>query len=174
MKFSINGVEYYRDAEAGLMLLWLLRDELGLTGTKYGCGEGECGACTVLIDGVPKRSCRIAAADAAGKVITTIEGIGTPEKLHPIQSAFLKHQAFQCGYCTSGLIVATAGLLRKKSNPTQEEIVDALNGNVCRCGTHPRVIAAVMEAAAKGGASSDKDAMVSSGTAAGASAGVAK
>jgi aerobic-type carbon monoxide dehydrogenase small subunit (CoxS/CutS family) len=155
MKFSINGREVEADPEPEISLLFFLRDQLGMTGTKYGCGEGECGACTVLIDGLPKRSCRIKTSELQGKQLTTIEGIGTPEKLHPIQSAFIKHQAFQCGYCTSGMIVATAGLLGKKPNPTGEEIVDALNGNVCRCGTHPRVIAAVLDAAKSSAATAE-------------------
>lgn len=147
MKFVINGREYTEEPEAGISLLTFLRDQLGLTGTKYGCGEGECGACTVLIDGIPKRSCRIDAADAANRQVTTIEGIGTPDKLHPVQSAFIKHQAFQCGYCTTGMIMSIVGLLKRRPNPSNDEVVKALNGNVCRCGTHPRVLAAIQEAA---------------------------
>jgi len=147
MKFSINGTDHTLDPEPGASLLELLRDQLDLTGAKYGCGEGDCGACTVLIDGTAKRSCQIDAADAAGRQITTIEGLGAPDKLHPIQAAFINHQAFQCGFCTSGLIMSTAGLLRRKPKPTDDEIIQALNGNICRCGTHPRILAAVREAA---------------------------
>ena len=147
MKFIINGREQQVQPEPGISLLTLLREQLGMTGTKYGCGEGECGACTVLIDGSAKRSCRIDAVDAAGRQITTIEGLGTPENLHPVQSAFIKHQAFQCGFCTTGMIMSTAALLKKKTTPSDTDIISALNGNICRCGTHPRVIAAVREAA---------------------------
>jgi aerobic-type carbon monoxide dehydrogenase small subunit (CoxS/CutS family) len=147
VKFAINGGDYTEEPEPGISLLTYLRDQLGLTGTKYGCGEGECGACTVLIDGVPKRSCRIDASEARNRQVTTIEGIGTPDKLHPVQNAFIKHQAFQCGYCTTGMIMSTVGLLKRRPNPTDEEVVKALNGNICRCGTHPRVIDAIHEAA---------------------------
>lgn len=146
MKFRINGTDHTLEPEAGISLLTLLREELDLTGSKYGCGEGDCGACTVLIDGVPKRSCRVDAADAAGKAITTIEGLGSAEKLHPVQQAFINQQAFQCGFCTSGLIMTSAALLDRKPKPTDDEIIQALNGNICRCGTHPRVVAAVKEA----------------------------
>lgn len=146
--FLINGREHVAQPDEETTLLMLLRDHLGLTGTKYGCGEGQCGACTVLIDGVPRRSCTLDASEAAGKPITTIEGLASGGELHPVQQAFLKHQAFQCGYCTSGMIMATAGLLRRNPSPTGEQILQALDGNICRCGTYPRILAAVREAAA--------------------------
>lgn len=150
-KFLINGREYEAEVPPGLTLLSLLRDSLGLTGTKYGCGEGQCGACTVLMDGAPRRSCGVDAAEAAGRTITTIEGLAPGDELHPVQQAFLEHQAFQCGYCTTGMIMATAGLLNRNPEPTDEEIIRALDRNICRCGTHPRILAAVKQAAAGAG-----------------------
>ena len=147
-KFLINGREYEAQPDEETTLLMLLRDHLGLTGTKYGCGEGQCGACTVLIDGAPRRSCTLDASEAVGKPVTTIEGLASGDELHPVQQAFLKHQAFQCGYCTAGMIMATAGLLQKNPSPTDEQIIQALDGNICRCGTYPRILAAVREAAA--------------------------
>jgi aerobic-type carbon monoxide dehydrogenase small subunit (CoxS/CutS family) len=125
----------------------VLRDELGFTGTKYGCGEGQCGACTVLLAGTPRRSCQIPASVAAGKSITTIEGLEKDGHLHPVQQAFLDAGAFQCAYCTSGMILSSVGLLSTNSNPSTEEIMQSLQGNVCRCGTHPRVVDAVHHAA---------------------------
>jgi aerobic-type carbon monoxide dehydrogenase small subunit (CoxS/CutS family) len=127
--------------------LYVLRDELGLTGTKYGCGEGQCGACTVLIGGAPRRSCQIPVSAAAAKSITTIEGLEKEGKLHPVQQAFLDAGAFQCAYCTSGMVMSSVGLLRTTPNPNEAEIVQFLQGNVCRCGTHPRIIEAVQHAA---------------------------
>ena len=129
------------------MLLWVLRDELELTGTKYGCGEGQCGACTVLIEGAPVRSCITPASTVAGKEITTIEGLEQNGKLHPVQDAFIQADALQCGYCTPGMILSIVGLLKKTPRPTEPEIRRALQGNVCRCGTYPRIIAAVQMAA---------------------------
>ena len=126
----------------------MLRDRLGLTGTHYGCGEGQCGACTVLVDGKAVRSCRMPALQAAGKRITTVEGLSRAGRLHPVQDAFLKEQAFQCGYCTPGMIVSAVGLLAGSPDPGEEEISRALAGNVCRCGTYLRVAAAVRRAAA--------------------------
>jgi aerobic-type carbon monoxide dehydrogenase small subunit (CoxS/CutS family) len=125
------------------MLLWVLRDELELTGSKYGCGEGQCGACTVLIDGAPVRSCITRASTVAGKQITTIEGIAQNGRLHPLQEAFMQADAMQCGYCTPGMIVSGVGLLRKTPHPSEAEIRRAMEGNVCRCGTYPRIVAAV-------------------------------
>jgi aerobic-type carbon monoxide dehydrogenase small subunit (CoxS/CutS family) len=127
--------------------LYVLRDELGLTGSKYGCGEGQCGACTVLIGGAPRRSCQIPVSSAAGKPVTTIEGLETGGRLHPVQQAFLDAGAFQCAFCTSGMIMSSVGLLQTNSNPSQSEIIQSLQGNICRCGTHPRVIEAVRQAA---------------------------
>ena len=129
------------------MLLWVLRDELGFTGTKYGCGEGQCGACTVLIDGAPVRSCMTRVSAVASKDITTIEGLEQNGKLHPVQEAFIDADALQCGYCTPGMILSSVALLKKTPQPTEPEIRRALEGNVCRCGTYPRIIAAVRMAA---------------------------
>ncbi|HEX6878936.1 MAG TPA: (2Fe-2S)-binding protein, partial [Terriglobales bacterium] len=128
-------------------LLYVLRDHLHLTGTKYGCGEGQCGACTVLLNDLPVRSCITPASAAESKKITTIEGLAEKGQLHPVQSAFLQHDAMQCGYCTSGMIISAAGLLRSNPSPTDAEIVRYMNGNICRCGTYPRIIAAVKQAA---------------------------
>jgi len=127
--------------------LYVLRDELQLSGTKYGCGEGQCGACTVLIAGAPRRSCQIPVSAAVGKPVTTVEGLEKDSRLHPVQQAFLDVGAFQCAYCTSGMIMSSVGLLRTNANPSQAEVVQFLQGNVCRCGTHPRIIEAVRSAA---------------------------
>jgi aerobic-type carbon monoxide dehydrogenase small subunit (CoxS/CutS family) len=143
----VNGVTRQLDADPQSSLLSVLREQLDLTGTKYGCGEGQCGACTVLIDGVPQRSCLLPAGDAAGKAITTIEGLAKDGHLHPLQEAFLIEEALQCAYCTSGMIMSAAGLLRTDSNPSETKIKNALEGNICRCGTHPRIVAAVRRAA---------------------------
>jgi aerobic-type carbon monoxide dehydrogenase small subunit (CoxS/CutS family) len=143
----INGAEHKVDVPADTKLLYVLRDNLGLTGAKYGCGEGMCGACTVLLDGKPARSCQALLSVVAGKKITTIEGLEQNGKLHPVQEAFLKAEAFQCAYCTSGMIMAAVGLLSKNPQPTDEQIISAMDGNVCRCGTHPRIIEAVRQAA---------------------------
>ncbi|HTS01894.1 MAG TPA: (2Fe-2S)-binding protein, partial [Thermoanaerobaculia bacterium] len=120
---------------------------LRLTGTKYGCGEGQCGACTVLLDGRPVRSCRTSVSDAAGRTIVTIEGLASGERLHPVQAAFLEAEAFQCGFCTPGMIVSAVGLLSAKPAPSREDIVAAMGGNVCRCGTYSRIVEAVGVAA---------------------------
>jgi nicotinate dehydrogenase subunit A len=131
-------------------LLYVLRD-LGLRGTKFGCGLGQCGACTVLVDGQSVRSCLTALSDAAGKSVTTIEGLGTPEKPSVLQAAFIAESVPQCGYCTSGMIMTSAGLLATMSKPTEAQIRDELDGNLCRCGSHDRVVRAVLRAAAQGG-----------------------
>lgn len=149
MELLINGVRHQVDAEPDRTLLTVLRDELDLTGTKYGCGEGQCGACTVLIAGLPARACQTRAAALNGKAVTTIEALEKNGRLHPLQQAFLDHQAMQCGYCTPGMILSGVALLAKNANPSREEIVSALQGNVCRCGTYPRIIAAVQAAALK-------------------------
>jgi aerobic-type carbon monoxide dehydrogenase small subunit (CoxS/CutS family) len=128
-------------------LLEVLRDRLQLTGTKYGCGEGQCGACTVLLDGRAVRSCRVTVSAAAGKKITTIEGLERDGRLHPVQAAFLELEAFQCGYCTPGMIMAAVALLESQPDPSAEEVASRLVGNVCRCGTYPRIAAAVRLAA---------------------------
>ncbi|HTS58420.1 MAG TPA: (2Fe-2S)-binding protein [Terriglobales bacterium] len=144
---SVNGAEHQVDAPPDSKLLYILRDSLGLTGTKYGCGEGMCGACTVLLDGKPARSCQAPLSAVAGKKITTIEGLEEHGRLHPVQQAFVGAEAFQCAYCTSGMIMAAVGLLRKNPVPSDEEIINAMDGNICRCGTYPRILEAVRQAA---------------------------
>lgn len=144
----VNGQARSLDVPADRSLLFVLRDELDLTGSKYGCGEGECGACTVLLDGVATRSCMTSVGEAAGKEITTIENLADGETLHPLQAAFLKHDALQCGYCTSGMLMSACGLLKANPHPSREEIITAMNGNVCRCGTYQRIMAAIEEASA--------------------------
>src|ERR1700746_2565745 len=135
----INGQSFSVDAEPDENLLSVLRDELDLTGTKYGCGEGQCGACTVLIDGAAVRSCMTPVSAVAGKEITTIEGLEQNGKLHPVQEAFIRADALQCGYCTPGMIMSSVGLLKKTPHPNEAEIRRGLEGNVCRCGTYPRI-----------------------------------
>lgn len=143
LTLSINGTEHQVNVSPDTKLLYVLRDNLGLTGTKYGCGEGMCGACTVLLDGKPARSCQAPLSTVVGKKITTIEGLEQNGQLHPVQEAFLKAEAFQCAYCTSGMIMAAVGLLTKNPQPSDQQILSAMEGNVCRCGTHPRIIDAV-------------------------------
>jgi aerobic-type carbon monoxide dehydrogenase small subunit (CoxS/CutS family) len=157
IELRINGTKQRVEAEADRSLLSILRDELDLTGTKYGCGEGQCGACTVLVDGQVTRSCLTEVATVVGKQITTIEGLEQNGRLHPLQEAFLAEDAMQCGYCISGMLMTGAGLLKKKPQPTEAEILHALEGNLCRCGTHPRILAAMkrvanQQTAQKGGA----------------------
>jgi len=147
MQLRINGTVHEVDVEDDMPLLWVLRDELGLTGTKYGCGIAQCGACTVHLDGVAVRSCQTWAVDATGAEITTIEGLGTPDALNAVQAAWLTEQVAQCGYCQSGQIMQAASLLAENPNPTDPEIDDAMSGNLCRCGTYPRIRAAVKRAA---------------------------
>jgi aerobic-type carbon monoxide dehydrogenase small subunit (CoxS/CutS family) len=146
-ELRINGTKVRVRADAEWSLLSLLRDELDLTGTKYGCGEGQCGACTVLLDGVATRACVTAVGAVGSKEITTVEGLEQKGKLHPLQEAFLEAGAMQCGYCTSGMILSGVALLRQKPNPTVDEIIRFMEGNVCRCGTYPRIIAALSNAA---------------------------
>ena len=151
----INGASMHVDAPGDETLLSVLRNRLHLTGTKYGCGEGECGACTVLLDGKAVKSCQTSTADAADGKITTIEGLEQHGQLTPVQQGFLDAGAFQCGYCTSGMILRATALLASTPKPTESEIVSRMNGNVCRCGTYPRIVEAVQRAsilAAKGGA----------------------
>ena len=143
----VNGATHKVDADSQSTLLSVLREQLELTGTKYGCGEGQCGACTVLIEGIPRRSCLTLVGDTEGKAITTIEGLAKNGRLHPLQEAFLAEEAMQCAYCTSGMIMSAAGLLRTDANPSEARIKDFLDGNICRCGTHPRIVAAVQRAA---------------------------
>ena len=143
---TINGAATTVDLPDDVPLLWVLRDEVGLTGTKFGCGVAACGACTVHIDGEAVRSCQVALADVWGEV-TTIEGLGTPENLAVIQQAWIDHQVAQCGYCQSGQIMNAAALLAQTPAPTDQDIDDAMQGNLCRCGTFPRIRAAIKDAA---------------------------
>jgi nicotinate dehydrogenase subunit A len=147
IELKVNGNIHSADADNDITLLSVLRDQLDLTGTKYGCGEGQCGACTVLIDGKSQRSCITRAGTVVGHQITTIEGLAKGDRLHPMQQAFLDEQAMQCAYCTPGMIMSAVSLLNKKPDPSAAEIVDFLEGNVCRCGTHPRIVAAIQRAA---------------------------
>ena len=140
---NINGKKMAVDVDSAVSLLGVLRNDLGLTGSKYGCGEGQCGACTVLLDGQPARSCITQVGRAAGKQITTIEGLEKDGKLHPLQEAFIKADAMQCAYCTSGMIMAGAALLTRTPRPSRDEIVSGMNGNICRCGTYQRIINAI-------------------------------
>ncbi len=150
----VNGSERKVDADPDTPLLSVLRDRLELTGAKYGCGEGQCGACTVLVDGRAVRSCITPLSYAEGKQITTIEGLARSGQLHPVQDAFLATGAMQCAYCTSGMILSAVALLAKTPHPSDAEIVRGMDGNICRCGTYPRIVAAVRLAAShmKGGA----------------------
>lgn len=147
---NINGKKMRVAADEQESLLSVLRDRLDLTGSKYGCGEGECGACTVLMDGRAVRSCQTTLAAAADAKITTIEGLEKNGRLTAVQQAFLDEEAFQCGFCTSGMIMSATSLLSQKPSPTDEQIVTAMNGNVCRCGTYPRIVQAVRHAARMG------------------------
>jgi nicotinate dehydrogenase subunit A len=143
----VNGSSREVDVAPAQTLLSVLRDTLDLTGTKYGCGEGQCGACTVLVDGQPVKSCQPRASLLQGKSIVTIESLAQDGRLHPVQQAFLAHEAMQCGYCTPGMIMAAVGLLAVNPHPTEEAIIKALDKNVCRCGTYPRIVKAIKEAA---------------------------
>jgi aerobic-type carbon monoxide dehydrogenase small subunit (CoxS/CutS family) len=149
IRFELNGKPVEMPLDKSQSLLWVLRTHFNLTGTKYGCGMGYCGACTVLMNDEPVRSCSIYMEDVAGKKITTIEGLAPGGKLHPVQQAFVDHDALQCGYCTPGMIMNAVGLLKKKPHPTREEIITGMEDNFCRCGTHIRIVAAIEEAAGK-------------------------
>lgn len=143
----VNGARRRIETDAGRTLLCVLREELQLAGAKYGCGEGACGACTVLIDGRTARSCVTPVSAAAGRRITTIEGLERDGRLHPVQQAFLDEDAMQCGYCTPGMILTAVALLRENSKPDEAEIIRAMDGNICRCGTYGRIVRAVQRAA---------------------------
>ena len=155
LHLSINGHPFSVDADPQTPLLTVLREHLDLTGTKYGCGEGQCGACTVLIDGKAQRSCITRVGSVAQRSITTIEGLAQGEQLHPVQEAFLHQEAMQCAYCTSGMIMSAVALLNRNHHPSRGEIVDSMEGNLCRCGTYSRIISAIQRAgetmAAQGG-----------------------
>ena len=145
-RLHVNGAEYETDAEPETPLLWVLRDEIGLTGTKFGCGIAQCGACTVHLDGRPVRSCTTPVSAAAGRKVTTIEGL-SPDRSHPVQRAWIEHTVPQCGYCQSGQIMAAAALLARTSDPTDSEIDEAMAGNLCRCGTYSSIRKAIHRAA---------------------------
>jgi isoquinoline 1-oxidoreductase subunit alpha len=147
LELLINGAKRRVDAEPEESLLSVLRNDLELTGAKYGCGEGQCGACTVLVDGRPTRSCVTKVGTVTGRPITTVEGLEENGRLHPVQEAFLKADAFQCGYCTPGMVVEGAALLRRQASPSEAEVAKAMEGHICRCGTYPRIAAAMKEAA---------------------------
>ena len=147
MELLVNEKKYSVEAHAGESLLSVLRDRLDLTGSKYGCGEGSCGACTVLVNGTAIRSCTLPASSVVGKDITTIEGLQKNGSLHRVQQAFLKVDVFQCAYCAPGMIMSAVSLLEKNSKPSSQDIAQAMQGNVCRCGTYPRVVKAIQEAA---------------------------
>lgn len=148
MQIVVNGETHDVDVDQNMPLLWVLRDELGILGPKFGCGIAMCGACTVHIDGRPMRSCSLPIGAVSGEV-TTIEGLGTPDALHAVQQAWIEHQVAQCGYCQSGQIMSAAALLARVPEPTDEDIDIAMNGNLCRCGTYPRIRAAIHAAAGK-------------------------
>jgi aerobic-type carbon monoxide dehydrogenase small subunit (CoxS/CutS family) len=147
MVLNVNGIKREVTVDPDVALLTVLRDHLDLTGSKYGCGEGECGACTVLINDNPTRSCITPVGNVTNKEIITIEGLEKNGKLHPVQEAFLKTDAFQCSYCASGMIMSVAALLKKNNDPTEDAIIKAMNGNICRCGTYPYILQAIKLAA---------------------------
>ena len=148
IRFSLNGESTTLEVDESRMLLWVLRTELGLTGTKFGCGEGFCGSCTVLLDGEPQRSCQLPMSGVAGKKVVTIEGLAKNGSLHPVQAAFVEHDALQCGFCTPGMILSAYGLLLENPKPTRQEILDHMEDNLCRCGAHVRIVEAIESAAA--------------------------
>ena len=149
MRLTVNGSEYEVDVTPDMPLLWVLRDELNITGPKYGCGIAQCGACTVHVDGLAVRSCQLAIGDLAGGEVTTIEGLAQPDTLHAVQEAWIEHQVAQCGYCQSGQIMQAASFLDLNPTPTDEDIDTAMSANLCRCGTYPRIRAAIHAAAKK-------------------------
>jgi len=152
IQFRLNGRATTLDTDADRRLLWVLRTDLALTGTKYGCGEAHCGACTVIVDGLPERSCQTPLSDVAGKDVITIEGLAVDGKLHSLQEAFAEHGAFQCGYCTSGMIMNAYGVLLDRPTPNRDEIIAGMDDNLCRCGAYTRIVAAIETAARKGAA----------------------
>ncbi len=147
--FKLNDKPVRVSVDGERLLLWVLRTELGLTGTKYGCGEGHCGACTVLVNKSPVRACLLKVKDVSNKDVVTIEGLGANGKLHPVQKAFVEHDALQCGFCTPGMVLTAAALLDKTPKPTREQIVQGMEHNFCRCGTHVRIIEAIQAVAAE-------------------------
>jgi aerobic-type carbon monoxide dehydrogenase small subunit (CoxS/CutS family) len=149
LSLRLNGRPVQLNVDGDRRLLWVLRTELGLTGAKYGCGEAHCGACTVLVDGAPVRSCRLRVKDVQDREVVTIEGLEKDGKLHPLQRAFMEHDALQCGFCTPGMIMAAFGLLRTNPRPSEEQIARGMERNLCRCGAHPRIVRAILAAAAE-------------------------
>ena len=147
IRLSVNEKPYSVETDPQTSLLTVLREYLDLTGSKYGCGEGQCGACTVLIDGKAQRSCITRVGSVSGRQITTIEGLAHGDQLHAVQQAFLDEGAMQCGYCTSGMIMSAVGLLRRNPAPSEKQIIDFMDGNICRCGTYPRIVRAIQRAA---------------------------
>lgn len=147
LEMIVNGRVYEIDADPDRELLYVLRDAIGLTGSKYGCGEGQCGACSVLVDGKRRFSCVTPVGEVAGKEVTTVEGLEQNGRLHPLQHAFLEEDAFQCGYCTPGMLMSALALLRTNADPSADEIVSSMENNICRCGTYPRIVAAIQRAA---------------------------
>lgn len=151
IQFTLNGRPQSLDTDGDRLLLWVLRTDLALTGTKYGCGEGICGACTVVVDGEARRSCLTPLKDVAGAEVLTVEGLAKDGKLHPLQQAFIDHGAFQCGYCTSGMLLDAYALLRSDPQPSHDKIVGQMDGNLCRCGAHRRIVSAIEDVAEKTG-----------------------
>jgi isoquinoline 1-oxidoreductase alpha subunit len=147
MKLTINNQQYDLDVDPNMPILYVLRDLVGLTGTKFGCGVGQCGACTMHLDGTPIRSCLTPVSVAKDKNLTTLEGLAQGDELHPIQQAWLDHKVAQCGYCQGGQMMSAVALLKRNDNPTEEEIEQSMQGNICRCGTYPRIKAAIKQAA---------------------------
>jgi nicotinate dehydrogenase subunit A len=147
--FTLNGIPTRIDVDGGRKLLWVLRGELGLTGTKFGCGESLCGACTVVVDREPVRSCRVTMADIQGKDVVTVEGLARNGRLHPLQERFIEHGGMQCGFCTSGMLMSAYGMLLRNPKPTRDEIVAGMDDNLCRCAAHKRILEAI-EAVASG------------------------
>ena len=147
IQFTLNSKSQIITVDSNRLLLWVLRTDLGLTGTKYGCGESYCGACTVLVDNQAVRSCQTSMKDIQGKEIVTIEGLAKNGDLHPIQKAFMEHDALQCGYCTPGMIMTAYAFLQKKPRPSMTEIINEMNDNLCRCGAHTRIVQAIQAAA---------------------------
>ncbi len=147
ISFHLNGQPVRLEVAQDRTLLWVLRTELGLTGTKYSCGISQCGACTVLVDGKAVRSCSVPVRSVAGKAVTTIEGLAQDGQLHPLQEAFLEHDALQCGFCTPGMILTAYSFLRQNPHPTREQIIEGMDQNLCRCGAHPRIVDAIASAA---------------------------
>lgn len=149
IELSVNGEARSVLVQDSWTLLYVLRDKMGLFGTKHGCGTGECGACTVLLNGKAVNSCLTLAVECVGATVTTIEGLATADELHPIQTAFIEQHAMQCGFCTPGMILSTLGLLGRNPNPTESEIIHELEGNLCRCGSYPNIVKAVRQAASR-------------------------